>query len=97
MDDGSGLKNIIPDIRNSRYLDEEIKDLPCLIRHGKQGFVVEDSIIIDMPVNYKLTEYEINNIINYLMTDWEKGPIVSITTTRNLLDECPIPDNRYGQ
>lgn len=97
MDDGSGLKNIIPDIRNSNYLGDNIQDLPCLIRHGKSGYAIEDSIIIDMPVNYKLTEYEVNNVINYLITAWDKGPILSITETRNLLDECPIPDHRYGQ
>ena len=98
MGDGSGLENVIPSIANSEYFDAKLDSLPCLIRHGKSNYMTEDSIILDMPVNYQLTEYEINNVINFILTSWYSDKqAVSIQSTRKRLKDCPIPAMRYGQ
>lgn len=98
MEDGSGLKNVIPSISESTYFDQKIDSLPCLIRHGKSNFMTPDSAIISMPVNYNLTEYEINNVINHIITSWyPERDAVSIQSTRAWLEDCPIPAMRYGQ
>ena len=98
MEDGSGLQNVIPSIQQSEYFDSMIDSLPCLMRHGKANYVTADSAIISMPVNYKLTEYEINNIINHILSAWHPDrPSLSIKHTQDALNECPVPMLRYGQ
>lgn len=97
MADGSGLEKVIPSIKSSLYFTEKIDSLPCLIRHGRSEFVTQDSILLEMPVNYKLTEYEVNNLINYLRVVWYDAEPIPINKTRILLDDCPIPAMRYGQ
>lgn len=98
MDDGSGLENVIPSIEASSFFDTKIDSLPCLIRHGRANYMTNDSIMLDMPVNYRLTEYEINNIVNHIMTTWyPERSIVPIQQTRKNLNDCPIPAMRFGQ
>jgi len=72
MEDGTGLKNIIPPLANSDYLKNNQKSLVCLIRHG-----INDSMIVNgklykqaMPANLKLKEGDITNIINYINNSW---------------------------
>ncbi len=91
MTDGSGLEAIIPPIQTSDYLTNKLTELPCLIRHGIAEYKLDDSILLEMPANYDLTEYEINNIINYLQVKWETNHILSIDSTKQLLEDCPIP------
>jgi hypothetical protein len=97
MDDGSGLKAIIPNIQQTDYLGAKLDSLPCLIRHGKAGYTVEDSILVEMPPNYKLTEFEVNNLINFLLKNWtDKDTLYTVTHTADLLDQCPVPKYRFG-
>ena len=97
MSDGSGLEQVIPSIQSSLYFTEKLDSLPCLIRHGRPDYLTSDSIQLNMPVNYKLTEYEVNNLINYLRVVWYDAAPVPINQTRKLLDDCPLPKMRYGQ
>jgi len=97
MGDGSGLEKVIPSIRESDYFDTKLDSLPCLIRHGRSEYMTSDSILLNMPVNYKLTEYEITNIINYLKVVWYEDEPIHINWTRELLEDCPLPTMRYGQ
>jgi mono/diheme cytochrome c family protein len=98
MEDGSGLENVIPSIAQSEYFASKIDSLPCLIRHGKSSSKSADSLMVDMPVNYQMTEYEINNVINHIMVSWYPDrEAVTIQDTRNNLEDCPIPAMRYGQ
>lgn len=98
MEDGSGLENVIPSIIESKYFGAKLDSLPCLIRHGKANLTTSDSMMVDMPVNYQMTEYEINNVINHIFVTWYPDrEAVTIQDTKKNLKNCPIPAMRYGQ
>jgi len=66
--DGSGLEELIPDIRNSSFYSSNKSQLACIIR---KGIVSQDSaLIMDMPGADKLSSFEISNIINYINHQW---------------------------
>lgn len=68
--DGSGLKDLIPDITNSTYLSSNKSKFSCIIRYGIQS---KDSLLImDMPPSQNLSSFEISNIINYVNHKWNK-------------------------
>ncbi len=69
--DGTGLKDLIPDIRNSTYYSTRKSQLACIIKHG---LVAQDStqVIMDMPPAPKLSNFEISNIINYINHQWNE-------------------------
>lgn len=72
MDDGSGLRNLIPPLAGSDYLTRHRQSLPCLIRHGQQGEIVVNGVRFNrpMPANKDLQEVHITNILNYIQTNF---------------------------
>ena len=72
MADGSGLKGIIPPLKNSAYLKDNQGNLVCLIRKGITGKlnVNGKDYKQPMPGNPKLTQGDITNIINYVNQAW---------------------------
>ncbi len=72
MEDGKGLKGLIPPLAGSDYLQKERDNVPCLIRHG-----IKDTIAVNGQLFYQemtaitqLSDFEIANVINYINHAW---------------------------
>lgn len=73
MENGEGLRGLIPPLVNADYLSKNRGDIPCVIRKGMKGKVVVNGIEYGqqemLPIS-KLSEFEITNILNYIGTSW---------------------------
>jgi mono/diheme cytochrome c family protein len=72
MSDGSGLKSVIPPLKNSEYLQKNQDKLVCIIRHGMKDTLVTNNktFVQTMPGALRLTQGDITNIINYINNNW---------------------------
>ncbi|MBL7832042.1 MAG: cytochrome c [Saprospiraceae bacterium] len=72
MADGTGLKNVIPPLKNSEFLKNNQSSLTCLIRKGTKDTINVNGKIFKqpMPGSPKLTQGDITNIINYINQAW---------------------------
>ena len=66
MENGSGLGEAIPALTAER-LGLIWDQIACQIRYGKQGEMMA------MPANSELNDVEINNILNYLSSQFSDG------------------------
>lgn len=85
MADGKGLGEMYPDITRSEYLTTLRHELPCLIRHGKQGEMLST---VAMPANERLTPVAINNLINYISYTWGDKQVSNPKNVEEQLDNC---------
>ncbi len=67
---GEGFRSLYPPLAGSRFLTEELAQLPCIIRHGLRGEIVVDGRIFNqvMPGNPRLSVDEISRIISYMQS-----------------------------
>jgi len=92
LENGQGLRGIIPPLANADFLDQNRENLACLIRNGMNGPVVVNGITYNqpMPGNRALTETDITNIINYLHTEFRSPKEkVSFGEIREQSKKCP--------
>lgn len=68
MEDGSGLRQLMPPLKGSDFLAEHQDELACIIRNGLEGPIKVNGVIFNniMPANKRLREADITNIINYI-------------------------------
>ncbi len=91
MEDGSGLRGLIPPLAGADYLKNNVGALPCLIKKGMKGAITVNGKTYEgeMPPAEHLTEFEITNIINYINTAWGNNlPIVKHESVKAKLMEC---------
>jgi mono/diheme cytochrome c family protein len=91
MDDGSGLGENIPSLVASTSVAEQRLQLPCIIRKGINAHQIEelDDYQGAMPGFPKLTEAEVNNIISYLLSEWNKDvPLLNAKEVKDALEQC---------
>jgi mono/diheme cytochrome c family protein len=98
MEDGSGLKGLIPPLVKSDYLSAHRAELPCILLRGQQGKIVVNGVEYgnqEMPAikrltNDPLTDFEIANILNYVSTSMQNNEkIWTIDEVRAGLSTCP--------
>ncbi len=90
MDQGEGLKKLIPPLAEADYLAQTEK-LACIIRNGMEGEVIVNGVSYNqpMPSNETLSEIEITNLINYIRNEWgNKHPYLSPQEVKKHLEEC---------
>lgn len=91
MEDGTGLKGIIPPLAGSDYLKNNQLEVGCIIRHGMEGEVVVNGKTYNQPmagISY-VTDTEIANIINYINNAWGNDfGMVDFKKLRVKLKEC---------
>ena len=75
MEDGTGLRGIIPPLKGSDFLKNNQHSLVCLIRKGSQGGLTINGRKYSqpMPGNANLTQGDIANIINYINHAWDNN------------------------
>lgn len=91
MDDGSGLRALIPPVAGSDYMKRNREMLPCLIKHGQQGEIVVNGVHYNrpMPGNKDLSEVHITNILNYIQTSFgNDNEIFTVQEVNRSLKKC---------
>ncbi|MCB9356168.1 MAG: cytochrome c [Saprospiraceae bacterium] len=91
MDQGEGLRGLIPPLRNADYLHLHREKLPCVLKYG-----LTDTISVNgqtyteqMPGVPTLTEIQITNILNYINNSWgNQNAPYSLEDTRRMLEKC---------
>jgi len=70
MDDGSGLSNLIPDLKKSTLTRQP--EFVCLLVNGKKDSIISGDtyILKEMPSFRHLSTTEMTNIINYINHAW---------------------------
>lgn len=92
MEDGTGLAGLIPPLANTDFLLENKDQIACYIRKGlKDPVLVNGDLYTQqvMPAIPSLTDVEITNITNYILTAWgNKGEIMTLDEVKKHLDKC---------
>ncbi len=91
MEDGWGLKGLIPPLANADYLSNYKSQIPCIIRYGIKGEIIVNgkTYNTEMAGIQGLTDVQINNIINYINHAWGNQVEQSnIKDVRRYLDAC---------
>lgn len=72
MEDGSGLRRLIPPLAGADYLRDNPREVVRGIRYGMEGPMVVNGITYnyEMPANRKVSEFQIVNIVNYINQAW---------------------------
>ena len=72
MENGEGLRNLIPPLAGADYLRDNRREVVRGIRYGMEGPIVVNGRTYDhpMPGNVELSEFQIVNIVNYVNQAW---------------------------
>jgi mono/diheme cytochrome c family protein len=98
MEDGGGLKGLIPPLAKSDYLAAHRAELPCILLRGQKGKIVVNGVEYGnqemLPVKRltgdPLTDFEMANILNYISTSMGNSEkIWTIDEIREGLKACP--------
>jgi hypothetical protein len=97
MENGQGLKGLIPTLVKSDYLVTNRGNIPCIIHNGLKGKILVNGIEYGqqamLPIK-KLSEFEITNVMNYVSTSWGNNEKLWILDeVREGLKKCP--QNEY--
>ena len=90
LEQGQGLRQLIPPLAGADYLAERPADVVRGIRYGMNGPMVVNGLTYNypMPGNIELSEFQIVNIMNYINTAWGNDlPLVTVAEVRQWLDE----------
>lgn len=92
MENGEGLRGLIPPLAKADYVVNHRAEIPCVIRKGLKGSIVVNNVPYgqqEMPANSKLTEFEITNILNYIGSAWGNNePLWTVDEVRKSLKKC---------
>ena len=91
MDDGSGLRGVIPPLANSDFLTEHREMIPCMIRYGYSDTIYVNGILYaaPMPGVKNISETEIANVMNYVHRSWGNDlPFIGIPEVQKYLKQC---------
>ncbi len=72
MDDGLGLRGVIPPLAGADYVAKDPAGMACIIRNGLADSISVNRIMYSEPMAGipQLTEFQIANIINYINSAW---------------------------
>ncbi len=91
MENGAGLRNVIPPLAGADYLQKYSEQLPCLIKNGLQGEIEVNGQKYNqvMPANPQLSEADIANIINYIRNQWgNEHKFMPVSEVKEHLENC---------
>lgn len=92
LEDGSGLRNLIPPIAGADYLQKHREELPCLIRHGIEGPMIVNGQEYNrpMPGLETMDTDDITNLLNYIQTNFgNNNERYTLPEVGQLLEACP--------
>ncbi len=91
MDDGLGLRGVIPPVAASDYIARDPAYMACIIRYGLAGEIVVNGTVYNQPMEGipQLSEFQIANIINYINSSWGNDfGFVSMPQIQRQLEGC---------
>ncbi|WP_439879579.1 c-type cytochrome [Pontibacter sp. MBLB2868] len=92
MEDGSGLRGVIPPLAGSDYMQIHRNELPCLIRHGLEGSITVNGVEYNQKMSGlgTLREDKVTNLLNYIQTNFgNDNERFTMTEVETLLESCP--------
>ncbi|MEL6732386.1 MAG: cytochrome c [Bacteroidota bacterium] len=92
MDNGQGLRRLIPPLAGADYVNAAGAEMACLIRNGIADTMVVNGVIYSgvMPGNTYLDEVELVAVLNYIKQSWgNSGETVTYPEVKKALSQCP--------
>ncbi|RIJ42648.1 c-type cytochrome [Pontibacter oryzae] len=92
MEDGSGLKGLIPPLASADFLQTNRNNLPCIVRKGMSGTVTVNGVEYnkEMPGVESLRDDQITNLLNYIHTNFgNNNERYTMPEVEKLLQACP--------
>jgi cytochrome c551 len=89
--DGSGLGRVYPPINKSDFMDENLSDVICLIKNGKQGEILVNGVMYNQPMAGIpfLTDLEVAEIATYIYNTWShQQGLLDVTMATSVLKGC---------
>ena len=89
MEDGSGLGTLIPPLKNSDYLFNNISGVVRGIKYGLKGPILVNGVKYNqpMPANPNLTNVEILELMTYITNAWDNpGTDLSLKKIESVFD-----------
>jgi len=88
---GKGLRRLFPPIDQSDFMDNNLNQVICIIKNGKQGSLLVNGVEYNMMMkgNPALTELEVAEIATYIYNTWsnQKG-LIDVTDVSKILSTC---------
>ncbi len=91
MEEGKGLRGLIPPLANSDYLQNNRELLPCIIQNGLEGEITVNGKTYDQPMAGipEIGGADLANLINYINMNWENnGKFMSHEEVMKLTEAC---------
>jgi len=92
MDNGQGLRRLIPPLAGADYVNAAGAEMACLIRNGIADTMVVNGVTYSgvMPGNTYLDEVELVAVLNYIKQSWgNSGETVTYPEVKKALSQCP--------
>jgi mono/diheme cytochrome c family protein len=88
MDNGEGLRNVIPSLANSSLIRDSLETIPCQIKYGSMEHANAPSGP-KMTGFRSLSDLEVAEITTYITSSWgnRKG-LMEVKETNELLQNC---------
>jgi len=96
MEDGQGLKSLVPPLAKSDYLTQNQDKLVCIINKGLNGSIVVNGKEYNQPMAGipKLDPTQLTNIINYINHAWgNDAGYTKIQDVEAALENCNRSEN----
>jgi len=88
---GTGLGLLFPPLNKSDYLNNNLNDVLCLMRHGKSGELIVNGKQFNKEMKGipTLSDLEIAEIATYIYNTWENDRgIIEVSYVSNALQTC---------
>jgi mono/diheme cytochrome c family protein len=89
--DGTGLGLLYPPLNQSDYMDENVENVLCLVRYGKEGELIVNGKKFNQPMPGipSLSDLEIAEISTYIYNTWDhKHGIIDVKEASKILQSC---------
>jgi len=89
--DGKGLGRLYPPVDRSDYIDNNFREVICLMRFGKQGPLIVNGVEYNMEMKglTTLTDLEIAEIATFLYNNWSRQRgLIDVNEATDLLSSC---------
>ena len=93
MENGEGLKGLIPPLARADFLIKHRDQLPCIIRKGLKGNIEVNNITYGqqqmLPID-RFSDFEITNILNFVDHNWgNSGKLWTVDEVTGYAKDCP--------
>ncbi len=88
MEQGEGLKKLIPSLKSSQYISKSSSDLVCIILKGTEVIPLEQRSPQVMPGLINITPVEMTNLVNYLNFKFGNQEETTLTIIESQMQKC---------